>query len=206
MYGYLRPKLNWDTSVFVNTLNAEVQVFPVSIFGFSFGTSDTRRDPKKLREFECDIYECKGNVKRNYIKASAAIGFAGVKIAYFYQRDFMNFDQNTDRPGVVDMNNSLLINTGHSQVDKQQVFAGYGFTDKLDVGLLYMQNTAKTSPSADVLSKSQSVGQFVAGMYKMDQFKWTAGLGTYESDYMRRQFSALVKVSWLLDPTLSLMD
>lgn len=202
-YGFLRPKVNVDSSVFVNTINAELQFYPISIFGLTTGASHSVRRVNKLKEFDCDQYECRGDLKKTFIRAHMLLGYKGVKISYSYQRDFLKMS-GFNQTAAVELNNSVLFNQGGSLVDKQTLFAGYGVTEQLDLGVLYLANDMKTTPNATIKEQSRSVGQFLAGQYRWLPFKIMAGLGTYESDYMPREFSALVKVSWSPDTTLSL--
>lgn len=194
-YGFIRPKLSFDSSIMVNTFSGEVQVYPISLLGFAVGTAYTDRQTKKLKEFDCDQVDCQGTISRFYIKSSVLLGYQRFKMAYFFQRDFIN-TSHSDK-SMAELNTFLLIKSGTSTLDRQTLFMGFDIGNNKDLGVLYLTGT---------VDQARSVNQYLIMQHRRGQWKGTAGLGTFESDYVHRDFSAIVKVSWSMDPSLSLTD
>ncbi|NDG86004.1 MAG: hypothetical protein EBX52_13325 [Proteobacteria bacterium] len=76
-YGYARLALNGATSVVVNRIGVEAQLFPVSILGFSAGFDMGLRNFRP-RFVDCAVLECEGRVDRAYVKSQLFFGLKGV--------------------------------------------------------------------------------------------------------------------------------
>lgn len=196
MYGYLRPKVGLDSSFLVNTVFSELQIFPISILGVSMGSAYAHRSVTDLAEFDCKLYECQKEFSKQYIKGQLAVGWGSIKAMYSYQEDRIYADQ-TDKPFLVETGVRLLMKSGFNLLAKQSMFVGYDLNSQWNIGGLYMFNR---------MNRTESEHHYALLQYKPLPWKVGLGVGTFESEYVKKSFSALVKVSWSVDPTLSLME
>mgnify|MGYP000991587762 CR=1 FL=1 len=201
-YGYIRPKIGYDTSFLVNTGMAELQVYPISILGFTAGSSYSYRSIKKNEEYNCDQVSCQSELHRNYFRTNLNLGAGKFISSLSYQIEHYTISHDDLWPSV-DFGTLLLIPHENGQQEKMTAFLGYKASDTLDVGVLEMFNQV-TDQSTDIKTKSE--GQYVVARLKEGDFKYMAGLGTFGTDYNEKSFAAIFKVIWVIDPSLSLAE
>ena len=199
-YGYIRPKVAFDTSFLVNTVSAELQTYPISILGFSFGSNYAYRSIQHNDDFSCDLYNCRGEMHRNYFRANANLGAGDYISSLSYQVEHFYNSHDDSKPSV-ELATLLLIPHEKGIQEKYVAFFGYKLSDDLNFGLLELYNTVSDSGMT-----KKSEGQYLVASVSVDKLKCTAGLGTFGSDYNEKSFSLIVKINWLLDPSLSLND
>lgn len=201
-YGYVRPKVAYDTSLLVNTAIAELQIYPVSIFGFSVGSSYAYRSVTKNEEYNCDQVSCKSELHRNYFRTNLNLGAGNFISSLSYQVEHYYISHDDLLPSV-DLGTLLLIPNENGQQEKMVAFLGYKASDDIDVGVLEMFNQV-TDSAMDTKTKSE--GQYVVARLKQGEFKYMGGFGTFGTDYNEKSFAAILKIVWVIDPTLSLAD
>ncbi len=194
-YGYLRPKTYYESSFYINTLGAELQIYPISIFGGSVGTSYADRTVKSLDLYECDQVDCKGQVSKTFYNLNLNLGYQSWVMVLFYQNT--QLEASSEVPALVEYSSMLLIPKKSSSLDTKVVFLGYKLTEQI---------TAALYGTHYQIESKKSEGQYLVVSYKYDDYSWIVGTGAFGSDYNEKTFAAFVKVSWLFDPTLSLID
>lgn len=201
-YGYIRPKISYDTSILVNTVGAELQLYPISIFGISFGTNYGSRSVQNNEDFNCEQINCKGDLQRDYYRLNASIGFGDVISSLSFQSERLS-PRNDQGLTSLDFSTLLLLPSGQTSTQEKTIaFMGYKLSDDFQIGLLEMFHKI----SAGNWETHKSEGQYFVGSLRHNEFKYMAGLGTFGSDYNEKTFALIVKINWLLDPSLSLND
>lgn len=198
-YGYIRPKVNYDTSYAINTFSGEIQLFPISLLGVSFGSFHAYRNVKELWSFNCDTYNCAGQLRRNFYRINLNLGYKDYVTSIAFTKDYL-YTSDAYLP-FVDYSSMLLIEGPSSEQDRLLAFFGYKLSEKLNVGVIEMYSQIHNKSGSN-----KSEAQFLAVNAKADDMNWVVGMGTFGSDYHEKFFSLLVKVSWSIDPTLSLND
>lgn len=193
-YGYLRPKISYESSVYINTFDAQLHIYPISLFGIIVGTQYSERAVKSLDLFDCDLANCKGNVRKNYYKLNLNLGYGSVIGALAYGKDFLEGSDN-NTPSLVEYNSMLLFPQKTTVLENKVAFVGYKWSKNFTLALY---------ESYYEIESKKSEGQYIVGNYKDGDFSWLVGVGTFGSDYNEKTFAGFVKVSWLLDPSLSL--
>ncbi|MBC7456821.1 MAG: hypothetical protein H7235_00985 [Bdellovibrionaceae bacterium] len=201
-YGYIRPKVTYDTSFLVNTAMTELQVYPVSIFGFAVGSSYAYRSVKKNEEYDCDQVSCKSELHRNYFRTNLNLGAGNFISSLSYQVEHYYISKDDNLPSL-DLGTLLLLPKKNGLQEKMVAFLGYKATEFIDVGVLEMRNQV-IDPSTDMKTKSE--GQYIVARLKDGDFKYMGGIGTFGTDYNEKSLAAIFKVIWVIDPTLSLAD
>lgn len=194
-YGYIRPVLNYDTSILVNSGSFELQFYPLSFFGISAGTFYSKREVNTIEDFDCEALSCKGSLYKNYYRLDLGLGFNNILSKVVYQKDFYE-THDTDKD-MGEFGTVLILPQGSSQMERKILFLGYKISDRANVGYLGLRYSVQSASSQ---------ADYAVINYKYDKMNWTAGVGAFQSDYKRSRLAALVKVSWLFDPTLVLGD
>jgi hypothetical protein len=176
-----------------------LQIFPISIFGVSVGTSHAYRNVKELGSFNCDFNNCAGQLRRNFYRVNLNLGYQDYIASFAYTKDFL-FPSNITQP-FVDYSSMLLIEDSSTQQDRLLAFLGYKLSERLNIGVVEMMAHMHNNSG-----RTRAEGQYLAVTAKADDSNWLVGLGTFGSDYHEKFFSLLVKVSWSFDPSLSLND
>ncbi len=198
--GFIRPKASYDTSFLVNTAVGEVQAYPIALVGLTVGTNYAYRGVRRSNDFNCDIYNCKDELRREYYRVNLNLGAGDFITSLSYQNERLSPRGSDIRPSV-ELTTLLLIPFEQAIQKKYFAFLGYKLSDDLNFGLVEMYNEMSGS-----FGTQKSEGQYIAGSMTVDKVKTLIGLGTFGSDYNDKTFSLIVKINWLLDPSLSLND
>lgn len=194
-YGYLRPKVFFESSYYINTTAAELQIYPVAIFGGAIGTSYADRTVTSLDLLECDTVNCKGQLRKSYYNVNLNLGYGSLLAVLLYEKDYLQSSE-SDRP-LVEYSSMLPIPEKNSELEKNIAFIGFKINEKMTMG--FYESLYK-------IKDKKSEGLYLVANYKEEDFSYTLGAGTFGSDYYEKSFAAFVKISWILDPTLSLND
>ncbi len=195
MYGYIRPKVQADISGLINGAAVELQIFPISIFGVTFGSQYIDRHIKKTAYFDCDLVNCENELNRDYWKINLALSYSGFVSLLQYQKD--RYQIRDDNQLFMEYSSLLLLSKDQLNLEKKIAFLGHEITDQLTLGLLEFYQE---------LGPKKAEAQFLTGMYKYEDKKIFAGIGTSGSDYTEKYIALFVKLTWVLDLTLSLVD
>ncbi len=104
-YGYLRPKVYYETSYVINTVSAELQVYPISIFGGSVGYKNSDRAVKSLELYECDKVNCQGQVTKSFYNLNLNLGYGSWVMALIYENTQLK--ASSDIPPLVEYSRSV---------------------------------------------------------------------------------------------------
>ncbi len=201
-YGYIRPKVAFDTSFLVNTAITEIQVYPISIFGVTLGSSYAYRSVDKNEEYDCAKVSCRSELHRNYFRTDINLGAGSFISSLSYQVEHY-YISHDNLLSSVDLGTLLLIPHENGQQEKMIAFFGYRASDFIQVGVLELFNQA-TDPSVSERKKSE--GQYIVARLKGPDLSYTAGVGTFGTDYNEKSFAVFVKMNWSFDPSLSLNE
>lgn len=192
-YGYLRPKVYYETSYVINTVSAELQVYPISIFGGSVGYKNSDRAVKSLELYECDKVDCQGQVTKSFYNLNLNLGYSSWVMALIYENTQLK--ASSDIPPLVEYSSMLLIPSRSETMENKVAILGYKWNENLTIG--FYENFYQ-------IKDKKSEGQYLVGNYKYDDLSWVVGAGTFGSDYFEKTFAAFIQLSWKLDPSLSL--
>jgi hypothetical protein len=199
-HGFIRPKVSFDTSFLVNTVVGELQVYPIALVGITVGTNYAYRNVRRSNDFDCDIYNCKDELRREYYRVNLNLGAGDIITSLSFQNERLSPRGDDVRPSV-ELTTLLLIPHEEAIQKRYFAFVGYKLSDDLNFGLVEMFNEM-SGPGGT----RKSEGQYIAGSLKVDKLQTLLGVGTFGSDYNDKTFSFIVKINWLLDPSLSLND
>ncbi len=162
LYGYVRPNINFQTSVVTNKVRLQIDIFPISFFGFVVGIEWNKRDYEKFSGFTCSTVNCSGQIRRSFI---------GHKMALAYKKWFLMSQwklqrvEMTDRDGIfADVYTSLLARSRYDQNLNGQLLFGHKVKKIDSVGILYIYNSMKYLPN---------ISRMYLGFYRHQWNKYT---------------------------------
>ncbi len=89
LYGLVRPSLGASTSGVINSVKGEIELFPISILGFSAGRQIIHSN-YDFPFFDCTQVTCKGEYQRNFIESKMVLGHKGWIALGNYKTDNMH--------------------------------------------------------------------------------------------------------------------
>ncbi|MCC7440231.1 MAG: hypothetical protein IT285_01275 [Bdellovibrionales bacterium] len=193
-YGYVRPAVQLE-SIAVNTRVAvEVEIFPVSFFGFAF------RNEYGLRLIEpttiaCGSVQCTGGLWRS--SAEARWGLEAAGIFWVGSATVTAASALSEAPRFYE-DRSVLV--GEGPADRLVTFrniAGYRFNESWLAGVFHEWNGMK---------RAGTHADLTLGILRRSLGRWalTAGAGHYRSDVTPRGLSAVMMLQWTGEKGLGL--
>lgn len=194
MYGYARPIVRGRTSGFVNRAEMALEVFPISFLGFGGGFAYTSRNTD-LATLDCTVVACTGGISRAYFETSLLLGHAG-----FFLGGSSRYNQLT--PTVTDRSfgeetSNLAGSAGGDRLVSNEAFAGYSFSENWKAGVQWFGDHMISSGTTN---SQESV--FVE--HRRDAWRFTVGLGMYESTTQLPAFTGYFLVKWTGIPSVGL--
>lgn len=187
LYGYIRPNSRIATSAVVNKFSGNIDIMPISIFGFTFGYTATHRgiDAKKI---DCQLNECGGWTHKKTAKLQAVIGTLDFFVLSKVGIEFTEHANTTK--DFTDEFHVLLAKKDGDKLITNETLAGYILNKDWRMGLLYM--------SAKFLGTGQSNGQYYIFSKNNIDEKWSiiSGAGTYHSTNFVRDFAFFTQLTW----------
>ena len=186
MYGYIRSGLNLQSSVVVNYLGAQVDFYPISFLGISFGKTLGHRDYDEFQGFNCETLSCTNSIEKTHLGVNLALAYKNLKFINFYKKqDFKN-----KTPGEFFAEEfSNLVGFEDDELVTNVSLLGYDINSKLMVGLLHMYN------KMDKTSQRSRMNLFLAN-YTSGAFTYQLGLGEFYNRNSHRHLSSLFVVKW----------
>jgi hypothetical protein len=196
-YGYLRLGANLASSAVVNRAGYELQLFPISILGLSYGWDTGTRNytPKFIN---CSIYECNGRVDRSFWKGHFIAAYQGVIFSvtgrYEKLESFRSskpfFDELTLLSGQSAGEHLLTLNP----------LLLYKWDETWKFGWLSIYAHALNSGG-----HSHLYGPMVAWS-NPDRVNVAGGIGINESSLIHSAISAFFTIQFTLEPSLAVAD
>lgn len=121
LFGLIRPAIGASSSAVINSVKAEVEIFPVSFIGVVIGRQYIHSN-YDFPFFNCDQVICQGDFTRNYVETKMALGAAGWVTLLSYRYDTLRAPNN-NRP-LADWRHVIVGNPGEEvQVERKALVA-----------------------------------------------------------------------------------
>jgi hypothetical protein len=121
LFGLIRPSIAGSSSAVINSIKAEIEVFPISFLGFAFGRQYIHSN-YDFPFFNCDEVICQGNYTRNYVETKMALGAAGWVTLLSYRYDTLRAPNNS-RP-IADWRHVIVGEPGEEvQIERKALIA-----------------------------------------------------------------------------------
>lgn len=195
-YGYVRPSISFQTSGVTNQLTTQIDIFPISFFGFFIGKSWNKRDYEKFATFDCDAINCSGQVRRTFVGHKMALAFHNFFLLSTWKISRVEM---TDRAGVfADVTASLLARSHYDQLLSGQVALGYKWNETHSFGALYIHNNMKYLDNTSKMWMGFH-------RYSWKNYSFMSSLGIMHSRLDQKVGSALFIFKWTPEKGLPLL-
>lgn len=187
LYGYVRAGVKLDTSAVVNTVGAELEVFPISFFGAFVGASTTDRGIE-LKQFDCEILTCKDRVNRTHVGLKLALKFGPVFFTGMAERVGQKLADYTGRD-FADEQTSLIAGANGDTMERLQLVAGIETDEKWRFGVLFINQDMLRYENSDQKK------MFVFGK-QYEKWSWIWGNGVFKTRTDANVFSTMLVLQW----------
>lgn len=176
LFGLIRPSAQVRSNLFINTIGAQISIYPISFIGLDYGLTNIYSNYDKFIFYDCETTRCEGEIHRNYSAAKIALGYKN-----FLAVSRMEYNQNkyNDPTGkgqqVVEFLFGTLAAPRNDNHTFSQSFIGYKFKDDL-IGIAYEYVDFEKS-------NMQYLSTFLVYSMKVNDQNYTFGLGTLETDH-----------------------
>jgi len=178
-YGFVRPWLQAQTIGLNNRVNAEIEVFPVSILGFAAGSGSAWRGLKEYPDFDCQVIMCDGRVNRDYVRAVGLVG---------YKAFLLVFQNRLDR---------LYPSEGREYFEDSSTLIARGFDDRVrsrSSALVYRKDQRISFGLAlteQWLTSNGNRNELLSffGQWQKGERRYLLSLGRFESSHQSPGFS-----------------
>ena len=205
VYGYLRPGVVAQTIGVVNRGEAHFDLFPISILGLRAGANFSQRAQGKFDTVDCEMFDCKGVVTRQFIQAQAMFGVAGfftaltgrwTKLKHSGSTQIF-IDETSSLPGKV-LGDSLTTWNG---------MLGYSVDEIWRVGVFtqFVRMHEVVGNSNWTFAFAQMNSDSALGFFKGEDWTYNFGIGTYTSPVHPIGFSAVFRLKWTGEKGLPLL-
>ncbi|MBT3982569.1 MAG: hypothetical protein HOE90_14520 [Bacteriovoracaceae bacterium] len=193
-YGYIRPSATVQSSGLVNGGRVEVDLMPVSFFGFYVGKDITYRNID-MGPFNCEAEYCDGRINRTYIGSKFAITVKNFFAMSNFRLQRTQFDQK-GKP-FADERATIIAQTGRDNLFGGNLALGYKLSDTMAMGTLFIHN--KYQKSGD-----RSQMKLLFTRIQDESLNYVVGLGTFKSRFDHEILSAIVGIQWTGEKGLKL--
>lgn len=189
LYGYVRAAANAQTSVLVNYIGAQVELYPVSFFGIYAGKSIGKRSTKKLQGFDCDEIHCDTKLNKDYYGANLALAYKGIKFINFYKK--VRLDTKTDNEYFAD-EYSNLIGVSRDTVSSLMTILGYDLDENNMLGLLQLKSMINN------LDQESTMRMFL-WQHKKEDKSYQFGIGNFNNRNDKNFLGGIFLIKWDLE-------
>ncbi len=185
-YGYIRSSLNAKISGLVNYSSVNIEVFPISFFGISFGKFYGVRNLKNVQNFDCSVIKCDGVLKKTNIKIQFAIAYKNFSFLNIFNSQQLSFqnenfhfvEESSSLPGI--SNDKLSTNTS---------FLNYSLNEKWSLGFARIFNKMKNTNQHTTLNISTV-------SMKLERWDIILGVGNFKTYQSVNHLSSLLLLKW----------
>jgi hypothetical protein len=190
--------MNAATSVVINRIGLEAQIFPISIFGIGVG-HDWGFRSFRMPFADCGTYQCFGRVDRSYLRGQMIVGHAGVLLmmqARFDQLRHVGFGA----PNFFDEVTLLSTRSPRERVMTLNPILLYAVTEDLRVGAISLY-----SRGIDSGDHSHLFGP-VTQLQHTPKFSTIIGAGLNQASTVHSAFTLFFMLNYVISPSLSIAD
>lgn len=185
-YGYLRPAIYAQSAGVMNRLTAELEFFPISIFGIALGQGIHQR-PQFSRQWDCDnAISCKGWLARTTLRAQMVLGAAGFFAAGVLRKEWISATDNSRPFG--DEGMGITGKPGGDRFLTATAVLGYQLRPNWSLGTQMIRCSAELMPN-------RSVTSLVFVNHLRGDTSYVLGVGTYLNDYVPIGFTVATLIN-----------
>lgn len=120
----LRPYIDLNTSVFINSREIGLEIFPLSFLEIKVGQS-VHKINTNMSFFNCSEIICQGNLTRNFIKGKIALAYKNFFLLSSYGIEYI--ETLNDNLNFGDYSNVLILNPKNESIRSTEITGGYSW-------------------------------------------------------------------------------
>lgn len=196
-YGLIRPSLKVASSAVINSYDAKIEVYPISIIGFAAGHQYIKSDFEDFNFYDCDEVRCKGDLKKDYVHMRAVLGYGPIVAIGMVEesRNAYNDPNNSELP-VAEFRFAIKANPGSDENVRSQYILGYRI-DKNMFAAISEYVYYKESEQFHKLNLLAYVSQ-------SEKYNITYGIGTFESSDQELGAVGVIRYIYRFKPSFRL--
>ncbi len=194
-FGYLRPLVKLQTSGIVNAATAELEFYPISIFGIAIGENLSGRNLKPADEFDCQLFHCGGRLQRKFVRSQLALA-AG---PYFFilKGRWEEISPSQDDRDFLEESSNLLGDRHGDRLETRDAIIGYRLSDSWRFAV-----AGTIQRFAEAQTDNQVV--YLAAGFGWADWQVMSGVGQYQSTHQEPGLAAFLTLSWTVEKGLAL--
>ena len=193
LFGFVRPNIGVSTSGVINSVKAELEIFPVSFLGIAAGRQLIHSN-FDFPFFECKQITCEGEFRRNYIETRMALGAKGIITVLSYRYDLLQ-GPHTNQP-MADWRHVIVGNKNHDMQIERKALLAYMHGTSL-YGIL--AENVRFEGSGEMKESYAAVYQ-----YKPKDVAYMVGAGSFRSSREAQGLIIYFRINYTLLPSLKL--
>ncbi len=193
LYGLIRPSIGGSTSAVVNSVKAEIEVFPISFLGFAAGRQFLNSN-FEFPFFDCEKVRCRGEYVRNFVESKMVMGFKGWVAMANYKVDTLRSPDHTR--DMADWRNVIVGEPGEEVQIEKKLLVGKLFSNKM-VGIL-IENVM----FVDSRERKESFAAIYQERYNETNYMF--GVGGFHTDQQPMGLQVYFRIHHIALPSLKL--
>lgn len=195
LYGLIRPAIDLQSSVVINSITPRFEFYPISFLGIVAGKQFINSNYTDFPFYNCDEVRCEGKFTKDFIEYKMALGFKGIIAMGILRQSNNSYSKGNGMP-VGEFRYATVVNQEEETEYYTQYVLGYQ-TSKSLIGAI-----------AEYVRFGKS-DQYYKSYFAIYNPKYTRtnviyGLGTFESSHIANGFIALFRFNYELLPSKKL--
>lgn len=188
MYGFMRPSLSYKTSVLLNAISPQIDIYPISFIGLYTGKTFAKRRPTKLDTFNCEIIECQGDLQKSFFGIKMALAWKSYFLLYTYkQTDISILGSKFDY--FVEETSSLQATSDNDLLKNHTLIIGKKLQNNYQAGLLFVHNKITNYPNNSYMLMA------MAGLER-NKFSYIFSSGIFKTRNNQQVWTTLFMIKW----------
>ncbi len=196
-YGYLRPFVKFDTAALINRPYVGLEIYPISILGFSTGQGFSQRNTSSFTDFDCQQVVCDKTLRSEFVQVHGMLGYGKVFLDLKARQEWFK-EAGGIRPFYEEM--SYLVGAaGADKLKSLTSILGYSVSDQWNVGFMGVFSHFERS-------QNENSALYALVNHKQDNWRYSVGIGQYRSSHQVSNLSAILRVEWIGLPSLAFSE
>lgn len=186
-FGYVRASAALRTSGLANGYRAQLEVYPISIFGITLGRQYLSRFAD-APGIDCTRFDCGTDVISHYLQFRSVFKFGNIFGQVTFQKDIFD-DHYYSLPRVFEPTNQYAIDRNGDYGTTWGVVTGYEINPKWSAGIAYLTSHAK-------VTNQDSMSILGFAKWKPSEITYALTLGAIDTDVIGSAPQVAFTLSW----------
>lgn len=172
LYGFARTSIYGQSSLVVNSYKAQIDLYPISIFGIYSGIGSTQKNYSKLPTFDCSKVDCNGITDKKYFGSRWGLKWKNFFATGDHKREWLT--SNNTKSLFAEEQSSLIGSGEKDELTQHLLYSGIELNESFGIGPLFLFSNIKD------LSQESSMSTLTL-RYNAKQWTLLFGSGIFHS-------------------------